>query len=221
MRHRTPIALAAALALLGVGLLSGCNLVGIVGVLGESYKRTSTRTVEAEYRGLEGRTFAVIVAADRAISGQHPALVPTLQTAMAERLRANAGAAGYVQPRMLMQFQADNPRWTAMSMGDLAEELGVDRLIFVDLKEFRLHEPGNAYLWAGATSATVGVLETDGPYRDDFAFRKAVAVKFPDDTGYGPEDYGSEYVATRLQTRIIDRVVWLFHDHQEPYYPDY
>ncbi len=200
---------------------SGCEIVGLASVMAESYKRTGTHEVEAEYRGLEGKSFAVIVAADRALMAEYPRLQAEVTTVIAQRLRMESGASGYVPPDVILKFQTEEPRWKAMSVQDLAEELGVERLVFVELTDFRLREQGNAYLWSGVASAQVGVLEADGAIDDEFVFRKSVKVDFPDKDGFGPQDYSADHVTMRLRTRMCDRIVWLFHDHQEPYYPDY
>ena len=202
-------------------LAGGCQLIGLPAVMAESYKRSSTHSVDSEYTDLAGHSFAVIVAADRVIQADDPNLVPELIIACAERLRENAGSSGYVPPQTIMAYMANNPRWVAMSPGDLAKDLGVERLIFVDLIDFRLHEPGNAYIWDGRASASVGVLEAESPNPDDFAYRKEVMVKFPNDKNVGREDMQRSVVRTRLQLRLVDRIVWNFYEHEEPYYPEY
>lgn len=210
-----------ALALSLVAAGSGCQLVGLASVMAESYKRTGTHEVKALYTGLEGKSFAVIVVADRALMSEHPRLQSEVTTIVSERLRVEAGAAGYVPPQTVLTFQTEQPRWKAMSPSDLAEELGVQRLVFVEITDFRLREAGNAYIWNGLATAQVGVLEADGAIDDEFVYRKSVQVRFPDRDGFGPDDYSADHVMMRLRTRMCDRIVWLFHDHQEPYYPDY
>ncbi|TVQ64308.1 MAG: hypothetical protein EA379_01905 [Phycisphaerales bacterium] len=200
---------------------AGCEIAGLASVMVESYKRSSTRLVPAEYRGLEGKNFAVIVSADRVIQSDNPNLVSRMQVAISERLREHAGGAGYVPPDIMLAYLGANPRWAAKPFGDIAEELGVERLIIVELLDFRLHEPGNPHIWNGAAAATVGVIEADGPLPDEFLFRSQQRVMFPDGDGYGPLDFSASFVSMRLQTRLLDRVTWLFYDHQEPYYPSY
>lgn len=200
---------------------AGCFAVELAAVAAESYKRSSTHEIKAEYRGLEGKTYAVFISADRILQAEHPQLVKSLTMICAERLRLNVDVTGYVPPDTILMYMANNPRWVMMSGKELADEMGVERLVMIEVTEFRLHEPGNSYLWAGRAAATVNVLEADGPINDEYVFRKSVAVAFPDDDGVGPNDMSATIVATRLQTRLVDRATWLFYDHQEPYYPDY
>ncbi len=201
--------------------LGGCAIGALIGGMAESYRETSTRAVAAEYLGVEGKSFAVIVYTDRLIQADQPRLVAKMTNAMANRLAQNANAGGYVPGPLVLDYQFNNPNWAAFSYEDLAEEFGVDRLVIVEIYEYRLHEPGNSYTWDGFAAALVGVFEADGVIENDFSFSREVAVGFPDDGGYGPTDFGADVVAANLNSRLLDRASWLFYEHQEPYYPDY
>lgn len=211
------------LALVCVALvpIPGCAVGTIVGGMAESHRRNSTRLVHAEYIGLTDKSFAVLVAADRGVQSARPQQVARLTTLITQRLIEHAGASGVVPPSVVLEFQYNNPRWVTLTYDELAEALGVERLIYVDLFEFRLNDPGNAHLWNGLASGTVGVIEADGPLGDDFAFSKQISVRFPDQDGYTRTSFSAEQIAVILEKRFVDRVTWLFHDHQEPYYPDY
>jgi hypothetical protein len=203
---------------------SGCAIAGFGGAMVESYRRSSTRAVESEYRELAGRNWAVVVAADRAIQGEFPDIVPYLTAKITERLvqqQDEVGAQGYVPADRVLLFQYQNPRWVAMPYSELARALKVDRLIFVELQEYRLNEPGNQYIWSGLATGTVGVVEADGPLPDEFSFSKTISVSFPDKAGVGQNDMSNPVVATALASRFVDRASWLFYTHQEPYYPKY
>ncbi len=209
-------ALAGALAAVG-----GCGVGQIFGAMAESYRRSSTKPVAAEYTGLQGKTCALVVSADRYVQSEDAGLVARLTVAMTQRLADSTGAKGWVAPQRVLQAQYNTPGWSAMDYSELAEALGVERLILVDLYEYRLNEPGNAYLWDGRAGATVGVVEADGPLAGEFFFSKEILVRFPDGSGFGPTDFPASTVSQRLQNRLIDRVTWLFFEHEEPYYPDY
>lgn len=219
--HRTlrcsALCVAAALALSA----QGCWIPALVGVMAESYRHTSTRKVPAEYLGVQGKSFAVVVSADRVLLTEHANLVPYFIANVSERLRQFAGASGYVPPGTMMEYLTNNPRWSAIPYGEICEELEVDRLIVVEITEFRLHEPGNRYLWEGLAQAQVGVVEADGYSPDDFAFRRTLTVRFPDKKGYTPNDMDQRLVDSALRLRLVDRVSWLFYEHDEPYEPDY
>lgn len=209
---------------LAAGLLpAGCAAVGFIGALEQERRRHSTRDVLAEYTGFQGRTFAVIVAADRIIQSNFPAVVPWITQRVTQNLAENLRgvAAGYVPAEDVLAFQANTPQWVAMPLGRVAEELGVDRLIVIELLEYRLHDPGNRYLWDGVAMGTVSVVEADSTAPDARAFERSVRVTFPDRSGIGPEQLSLAAVNSELSRRFLTRASWLFYDHKEPYYPDF
>jgi len=209
-----------ALAISAAALLSGCAVAALVGGMAESYRESSTRTVEAQYLGLDGKSYAVIVNADRAIQAEHPELIAAMTDRINRRLHENTRATGFIPTSTLLAYLLNRPQWTALPLIELAEDLGVDRLVYVELYDYRLHEVGNSYLWDGLASGTVAVIETELG-TSDFAFERQVQVAFPDGSGYGPMDIPRQVVASALLARFVDRASWLFYDHQEPYYPDY
>jgi hypothetical protein len=97
----------------------------------------------------------------------------------------------------------------------------VDCVVIVEIDEFQLHDPGNMYTWDGVASGTVGVFDVTGPLPNEFAFRKVVTVRFPDQKGQSPDAMPGDMVSTELLRRFIDRAVWPFYTHEEPYYKKY
>jgi hypothetical protein len=205
------------LALGAAGLLaaSGCGVAEIVGGMADSAHRSGSHKVAAEYAGLRDKSFAVIVSADRSVQADYPALVPELINRITTRLRENAGAAGSSDPQQLVRWLFNNPGWAARSPGTLARQLGVERLIYIDLGEFRLRDPGNAYLWAGVAAGRVSVLEAEAEFGDAFVFEHEIMVRFPDGQGFGPDDMGGAQVASVIVSRFVDRASWLFYEHEE------
>ena len=216
--------IATAILLAVMANMAGCNIIAPIGGLVENYKRQSTHAVPEEYRGLAGKRYAVLVIVDRIIQGDNPDIVPYLTTKITERLiqeQQLVGAAGVIPADRLLNYLYDHPRWLSMPRDQLAKELGVERLIVVEVIEYRLTEPGNQYLWDGVAAGTVGVIEVDTSISDEFAFEKSVRVTFPDKQGYGPSDFSRPELTTALALRFLDRVTWPFYNHQEPYYPKY
>lgn len=224
-RTRSPRSLArfAWLAVLAPFALTatGCAIGTIIGGMTQSYRESSTRTITAEYTNLTGKNFAVLVTADRTTQADFPNLSPVLTARVSERLAEFAQVSGWIPPQDLLSFLYDNPSWVSMPPSELADELGVDRLIMMDIYEFRLNDPGNRYLWDGRAAGVLTVIEADTNLRDTPAFVREIDVSFPDASGFGPGDFSAEQIASILMSRFVDRSSWLFYDHEEPYYPDY
>jgi hypothetical protein len=214
----------AGLLLVAAITLPGCTVLGFGGAMIESYRRNSTRPIEPEYTGLAAKKWAVVVSAPRSIQGEFPDLIPYLTSKITERLvqqQDSVAASGYVPAPVILNYQYQHPRWVTVSYSDLAKDLGVDRLICIEIQEYRLNEPGNQYIWTGIATGTLGVAELDSPAADEFSYSKTISVRFPDKTGMGQTDYSRAEVNTVLASRFIDRASWIFYHHEEPYYPKY
>ncbi len=207
-------ALAAAGTLLVAG--SGCQIFGVAGVVAKAIDDATPKKVYAEYTGLQGKTFAVVVAASQMVQSEFPALVPELTARVTANLAENAGASGFVPAEQVVLFQKQNPRWPLMDREELGKALGgVDRVVFIELDEFRLREPGNRYLWDGQASGMIAVIEADGPLAGEYRYQRMIRVGFPDSSGFSQDDFGAGVVASALVSRFSRRAAWMFYDHEE------
>jgi hypothetical protein len=211
-----------ALLLAAAASCGGCQLVS---GMTESYLRSSTKTVPPEWDGLKGKTIGVLVAMDPSLHTRFPQMEFYLIARVTERLADPAhdtGVTGYTDIRECLAFSANNPGWIAKSAEELGKGLGgVECVIVVELDDFRLHDPGNMYTWDGEAAGTLGVFDLTGPVPNEFAFRKAVTVRFPDTKGAGPDAIAGDVVSTELIRRFVDRTTWAFYTHEEPYYAKY
>jgi hypothetical protein len=203
------------MGIVAVGVLgsAGCQVIGAVA---STVERTTPKKVKAEHLGLQDATFAVLVQCDRGIQSEQPLLVEELSRRMTQRLSAATNvprAKGFVPADDVLAFTYRNPAWHLRTPDRLAKDLGgVDRVIIVEVTEFRLHEPGNQYLWSGRATARVSVGNSAS---GEFDFDRVVSVRFPDSEGMGPEDIGRQEVGSVLLSRLVDRASWLFYDHEE------
>lgn len=201
-------------------VIPGCVAAALVGGMAESARRQGSHTVYAEYEGLKGKTFAVVVAADRSIESQYPGLTAKLMdriNTMISNAHAQMPDGATAGPRVdrLLRVLYNHPQWPALPRKDVADLLGVERLIVVDLAAYRLNEPGNAHLWDGAAAGTVSVIEADSTVPDEPVFERAISVTFPDTTGVMVTDMARQVVHTEVSNRFGNRVAWLFFDHEE------
>lgn len=203
------------LSLFAVLLMPGCVVGAAIGGMAESYKRTGTSEVEAEYSGLVGKSFTVVVSADRLIEGNNPGISARINQRVNDRLIQNANASFAIPSADLLTVLYNTPQWPAMPRGEVASMLGVERLIVVEIIEYRLNEPGNKYVWDGSASCMVSVFESDSGFPDDPIFEKAIRVAFPDSSGLMRTEIPEAAVNTELANRITNRISWLFYTHEE------
>ncbi len=224
-RGRGPVGASLACAGVVLAAAGGCNIVGIFGGMAESYKLDSTHEIEAKYTGLRGKTVAVVVAADPSIASKYPDLIAAISTRVTENLadvKNDTDVVGVAIPVDVLEYTYNHPGWAAKSMTDLGKELGgVQAIVMIEINDFHLNDPGNAYLWNGVAQGDVGVFDLTSSTPTEYAHRTSISVKFPDKAGQGPETFSAAIVNSQLARRFIDRASWLFYNHQEPYYPKY
>ncbi len=211
---RTALTLSALACLTLAG--SGCAIAAIIGGAAESYHRTGSTTYPADYEGLSRHSYAVLVNADRVIEAEHPGLVARVAGLVNRNLAENANASAFIPTTAILNAQLNNPQWQFMPRGDVAEILGVQRLVTVEIVEYRLTEAGNAYLWSGVAEALVEVYEADGPIPDEPSYDRRLSVAFPDVTGVLREEVPETIITSELSRRLTDRISWLFYEHDEP-----
>jgi hypothetical protein len=215
--HRRFCRMTATLAACGasLGALPGCQIVGIVGAMAQSAEEMGSTVYPAEYVGLDDHSYAVIISADRVIESDNPGITARLTQIIDRDLKANTQATAHIPAgRLLSKLYAD-PSWQALPRGELAEKLGVERLVVVEVVEYRLHEPGNRYTWDGVASGVVEVYESDSGLPDDPMFERTIAVTFPDRTGLLEEEVPKEVITSELSRRFGERISWLFYEHEE------
>jgi len=193
--------------------MGGCQAAAF---LAKAAYEEGSHKVFAEYTGLRGQDFAVIVNMDQSLRASDPRLASVLTNAITRQLGSpEIGATGAVPGPRVLEFMYNNPSWPAWSYQRLADEFTVSRLVIVDVYEYRLYEPGNRYIWDGRAAARVGVFEA-GLGTEDFAFSTDVQVPFPDEQGVTTREKSKSNVEANLQARLVSRIAWLMFDHEEP-----
>ena len=220
-RNRRAASAALATVMLATAVFSspGC-IAGAIGAIGQQIERGKKLDVPAAYDGLENNTVAVVVNADYATLVEHPGVVGTITANVSARIYQFVKDATVLPTATVLNWQYRTPQWRALPYGEIAKELGVKRLVYIDLYEYRLNPTGNSYLWDGVAGAHVGVIEADGLAPDEFVYTTNIVEKFPDKEGVGRESARAEDIERGLLTKFVQRTSWLFYRHIEDKYPD-
>lgn len=212
--------------LVSIGLLAGlggCSIgtgvFELTGAMAQEYEYQKLLRVQPKY-DLSGSRVAVLVDADYMVLYEHPNLVPNIAGGVSVRLARDVPEIQVVNPNDVVAWQWRTAQWNAMSYGQMAESLGVDRIVFVDIYEYRLNEPGNRFLWDGACAANVGVVEADGFDPDMFVDTFTIVASYPKIQGVDRTQATAQQIETGVLAEFIKQTAWLFHEHLEPKYPD-
>jgi hypothetical protein len=214
--------------LLAAAPLGGCQVGQLYGALMQNYEYQKRLEILPKYDDFDGKTVAVVVDADMVTLYEHPMLIDKVCGGVSLRmardvpgLQDETGRSRIVDPRLIRAWQYRTPQWNAMAYGEIAEALNVDRVVYVDIYEYRLNPPGNQWMWEGVCAATVGVIERNHIDPDVFAETLTVEGRFPSTLEQLTRDEASAAALEQgTLTEFIKRTTWLFHTHLEPKYPD-
>lgn len=196
----------------------GCALAQLPAGMIQSYKSKSTREVPPEYVGLKGKRTAVVVSADASILYERPEVAGELMRRVTQRLVEDGQIREYVDPSMVEARLYQTPGWAGMNKGELAKLLqGAERILWIELQEYRLRDKGNPYVLAGRAMGYVSVFETDGVSADTAAVTRSLKVFFPDMEAAGAADLNESFINNVIMYRLVNRATWPFITGDQPY----
>lgn len=199
------LAFACGLACIGL-LLSGCA----------TPLETKMIDVPPQYLDLEGRTVAVLASVDPSVQARHPDAVANLIRGVSGRIVENVPNARVAEPDKVRAFQRANPAWPTERPARLIQALGVERLIVLDVAEYRTHEPGNAAIREGLIQANVDLYEAESRDPDERSLTASVEGRFPRNRSVGEVTASAESVEIAALADFCLRAAGVFHEHEVP-----
>ncbi len=193
-------------------LLSGCVVSSYVG---ELLNPEGLEDVAALSRELDNQHVAVMIRTTPDILYTHPSSPEAVGTSIAALLDTNVEGITVIRPQDVLAYQTENPGWDAMFHRDLLEGLNVDRIVLVDLYEYRLHEPGNPHLILGYAAADVFVLSSDATDVEEYVFQNHSAGQWPPNTEIGSPTVDRDLAQRNLLGTFALEVAGMFYDHQK------
>lgn len=206
--------------LAGVMTLPGCVIGNLLGGMAQNAEYQKLIQVLPEYDGLEDKSVAVIVNTDLSTLYEYPQVARQIAAGISLNIQRAIPSARVMNPDKVIAWQFNTAQWSAMPYGDLAARLQVDRIVYVDMYEYRLHPPGNSWIYEGVCAATIGVIERDNFDPDSFAHAMSTITTFPDLRNLTRDEATPERVQLGLLAKFIQDTSRLFYEHIRPKYPD-
>lgn len=207
MTYCNHITLRASLLLAVVLLLSAC------GSLPSAQKVIQ---VKGQYLDLKGRSVAVVVSTSDHTAFSYPEARPLITREITRRIKANVDGVTVTDPNKVLQWQDDNPYWATRPPSSLVRQLEVERLVLVEIGEYRTHEPGDKHVLRGVISATINVVEAEAADPDNFgaSFTKNVLYPEAGKSKIGRVAVSEQQVEFKTQIYFCEEAAGLFFDHQ-------
>lgn len=200
--------------------LCSCAVGYIAAGMQQNFEYQKLVEVLAQYNGLEHQTVAVIVDADLATLYEHPMMCDTVAEGLSKRLSDRVSGIRILPQAIVRNWKFSTPQWNALPYGDIPKQLNVDRVVLIDIQDFRLHPKGNRWMWDGQCVAMVGIIERDSIEPDELADIYQVSARFPKLKELDRESATEQAIRTGLYVEFIKHVGWLFYPHLQPKYPD-
>jgi hypothetical protein len=172
--------------------------------------------VEAQYTDLTNRSVAVVVSMSDYAQFNHPEAKQAITDEMVRRIKANVPGVTVTSPSEVLQWQQDNPYWATRPPSMLINQLKVERLILVEIGEYRTHEPGDKHVLRGVISASINIVEAEADDPDNFgaSFSKNTMYPEPNESKIGRVGDDEAVIEVRTQIRFCESAAGLFYDHQ-------
>ncbi len=200
----------------------GASQALVVGAAGASTNFEYQKLIEvhSRYDGLEHQSVAILVDATLELQYEHPDVIDMIAGGVAARIGEHVEGVKILHPLQVRDWQYRTAQWSAMPWGEVAAQLQVDRILLIDIQDFRLHPRGNRWLWEGVCRAVVAVAERDGYDADEFVDVWEVEARFPELEGLDRDSAGEEEIKTGLMAEFTKQTGWIFYMHLEPKHPD-
>lgn len=206
--------------LLLLPLIAGCKIFGVIA-------RAMPKIVPAAYTGLAGKDVAVMVWTDRAIAVDWPSMSIDVGATIRKKLLAAQaedkpkeldGTTFPVTPQSIARFQLDHPEIDNAPVTEIAPQVGVRRLIYVEITRFQTRSDMavNTDLYLGQLVANIKVVEFENGQTKVGFQENNVTIKFPKNA---PEDGVSNLGDQKTYVLTLDafttQAAWRFYKHEE------
>ena len=172
--------------------------------------------VKGQYLDLPNRSVAIVVSMSDYAEFNHPTAKKMITEEMARRIQTNVPGVTITSPAEVLKWQRDNPYWTTRPPSMMIKQLNVERLVLVEIGEYRTHEPGDKHVLRGVISASINIVEAEADDPDNFgaSFTQNVMYPEPGESKIGRVGDDEALIEARTQIRFCETAAGLFYDHQ-------
>jgi hypothetical protein len=207
-------------------LNGGCAAVDLASGMAQNAEYQKKLLVPAAYDRLAGKQVAILVNTNMTMMYEHPYLAERIALGVGYALQDHADdlipGVKVIDPQHTLRWQYSTPGWPMLSYADTAKTLEAERVILIDVYEYRLHPPGNRYQWEGTCGARIRIIEAAPDALDPETPRAEydVIAKYPSNLMLPADSANAQAIEAGLMLAFIQKTSWLFYEHEEPKYPD-
>jgi hypothetical protein len=197
-------------------ILSYCNgcAVFVMAARGAGTKQA------AAYAGLAGQSVGVMVWVDRGVRADWPAIQLDLANLIQDNLSKSGaieikGTTWPIQPASIVRYQNDHPGIEAVPITDTAPNLGVSRLIYIELENFSTRSETSYQMYRGNVTATLKIIQIQNGVSSIGYQESDIHVFFPPKSApEGVLDSNDQVIYRGTLSELSDEIVDRLTTHQ-------
>ncbi|MBI9015987.1 MAG: hypothetical protein JEZ07_01880 [Phycisphaerae bacterium] len=192
-------------------LLSGCNIVGAL--LYPIFGGTSKK-VDAEYEGLEGKKIAIFMIAGSNIEYEYSMEMRNLPLTAANLIGKHVKDVSFVDANEIWKDKFSNEtEWISKPISTLAKQFGAERVIYIEFYDFTIYAENSINLLQGQARATVKIYEIDSDQPDRIVHETRITTEyFSEPRLKNPEQ--ESRVRSGIVAKFADELAKKFYDHK-------
>ncbi len=201
------------LGLLSLMLTSsvGCNLLAYPAyiIAGGGEKK-----VKAAYKGLNNQTIAILIAADPDVEARYPQSATAISLGISRFIGEHVENTRFIASDLIDAYKMKNLEWYTLPMGQVGRDLKADRILYLDLYQYDMYEPGSIQLLHGQIAATLKVYEINSNRPDSPVCKLPVQAEYPSGAPVAASDTALWSVTQKTTLLFADNVAKKFYDHK-------
>ncbi len=197
------------LVLLGAACVTaGC------GFLAGAYEQNNGKKVVAAYTGLDDKSVAIVTDVDPATAMEYVSARAEIGAFVTAHFQQFMPKVKLLRYQDVIRWQDDTLQWQGLREKDIGKHFSVDRVLYIELLDYRTREPGATNLMRGRIHALARVFEVDTP-GPNAAWEKEFDTYWPP---LEPQDV-SHVNDTAVRKRVLELfsydLVGQFYDHRQ------
>ena len=197
--------------LLLLPLLAGCNILAhpTYVLFGQSSQK-----VKAQYTGLPGGKTVIIMSSQASLEFDYPGIRENITLAIEKEITDNVKDVQFVDQREVEKYIERELDWISMPVTRLARQFGADRVLYIDMYRFSLHEENAVGILRARINAVLRVYEIDGEQPGRAVYSTELAVVFPEHHPLSMSDSALQAVQTNSVKLFAQQAAYKFYDHK-------
>ena len=169
--------------------------------------------VDAKFEELAESRVMVLTYAKLSALLKNPSLQMEVMQGVTKNLRKQLGKkTEVVEPTEVAAWLDENPDWQGIPLDQIGQQFDANFLVYVELEQFSIREPGSTILYRGRARSNVMVVETARGAKP--VFRSQVDMVYPRDKVVSATEISHDRFKQQILAVYNDRVARLFHSYR-------